>query len=86
MNKYYRQRWTRTPYQGDDGSDSGSSPSKIRKKDFFSSLKRPKSPGGNAEVDNFFQEPIGSLNQLHRYPSIKNVFKWVGQLINDLEL
>ena len=24
-------------------------------------LKWPKSPGGNAEVDNFFQEPIGSL-------------------------
>lgn len=61
-----------------DSSDE-SSPKKIKKngkkKDFFSSIRRPKSPSETKEVEEYLKDPIGSLEQLNRYPVIKKIFK-----------
>lgn len=61
-----------------DDSDYGSSPSKIRKKDFFASLRKPKNIDEFSEVSNFLKElpSPGHLDQLLKFPTILRIFKY----------
>ena len=59
------------------GSDTGSTPTKRLKKDFFAAFSENSSTVQIDEVDQYLTEKRGSLSQLQSFPTIAKIFKLV---------